>query len=160
MFVDADGEGAVVVATALVDDFVAREAAGTVQDELLQATFGVGLQRVLVDDGDDGQDGASDEVAGNFWPLVDVDGPDDGFENVGAEGIAGAVVEGAQVGDVDADEGEKAQILPDASEDTATDHFRFERRHLTLRSVGEVAINVLHDLRADDRVTQEFQGVV
>ena len=130
------------------------------EDELLQAAFGVGFEGVLVDDGDDGQDDTGDEVAGSLWPLVDVDGSDDGFEDVGAEGVAGTVVEGSEVGDVDADEGEEAQILADTGEDTTTDHFGFERRHLALRSVGEVAVDVLYDVRADDRVTQKLQGVV
>ncbi len=130
------------------------------EDELLQAALGVGFQRVLVDDGNDGQDDAGDELAGSLWPLVDVDGPDNGFEDVGAEGVAGTLVEGAQVGDVDTDEGEEAHILADTGKNTTTDHFGFERRHLALRSVGEVAVDVLYDVRADDRVTQKLQGVV
>jgi len=70
------------------------------------------------------------------------------------------VIEGAQVGNINANKGKEAYVLPKPGEDAAADNFGFEGGHLTLGGTGKGAIDVLYHVGANNSIAQEFECIV
>src|SRR6266566_7336657 len=130
MLVYTHRENTIIVAPALLQDTVARQAARTLEHHLLQPALGVSVEGLLAQIQDLRQDQASNEVPCHLGSLVNMDRADDGLQHVSAERVSRPLIKGAQVGNIDPNIGEKAKRLPDPGQDTPTDYLGFESGHL------------------------------
>src|SRR5712691_8515434 len=106
------------------------------------------------------QDHACNKITSRLWARIDVDGSHNGFQYIGTEGVARALIKGAEVGCIDANIGEKSKVLPNFGQGTATDDLRFDSRHFPFRGTRKIAVDIFHNMCANNSITQKLQCVI
>src|SRR5207244_11610612 len=150
----------IIGAPAFILDAVARQVSRALQNNLLQLALGISIERLLAQLGDHRQDDAGHKVTGDLWSLVNLDGPNQGFQHVSTKRITRTIIEGTKISDIDTNIGEKTELLPNPGQDAAADNLGFEGGHLAFRGIGEATVDMLDNVSANNGVSQELQRII
>ena len=155
--IDGRDEGLRVAASRFLEDAVGHRFLLVGLHAFLQVGLRVGREvdrgvfDILLED-------VADEVVADAEPLVEVDGPDEGFEDVFEQGFVGRGVLGE--GGADADIFVQSELAAIGGFRGRADELALQDGELPLLHVGMVDIAEFRDDHADHRVPEEFEAFV
>src|SRR2546421_12013286 len=107
----------------------------------------------------DGQNDACYKVTSHLWPLVDLDRAHQRFQHISAQRVARALIEGAEIRDINADIGKEANVLSDSGQDATADNLGFERGHLPFGGIRKGTIDMLYYVCANNGVSKKVKCI-